>query len=106
MRLTLGMVVNDEIVLSALNRSLLEITIVMKVELLDYEENSFRAPSVRGIGGRDSLRGQLEEKSLCNLGKVELLFGLRVISKQPSSASTRPPALPEPVPTSRGLSAF
>ena len=46
------------------------------------------------------------KKSLCNLGKVELLFGLRVISKQPSSASTRPPALPEPVPTSRGLSAF
>ena len=55
MRLTLGMVVNDEIVLSALNRSLLEITIVMKVELLDYEENFIRALSVRGIGGRDSL---------------------------------------------------
>ena len=49
------MVVNDEIVLSALNRSLLEITIVMKVELLDYEEDSIRALSVSGIGGRDSL---------------------------------------------------
>ena len=44
-----------KIVLSAFNRSLLEITIVMKVELLDYEENSFRALSVSGSGGRDSL---------------------------------------------------
>ena len=35
-----------KIVLSAFNRSLLEITIVMKVELLDYEENSFLALSV------------------------------------------------------------
>ena len=35
-----------KIVLSAFNRSLLEITIVMKVELLDYEENSFLALAV------------------------------------------------------------
>ena len=93
-----------KIVLSAFNRSLLEITIVMKVELLDYEENSFLALSVED--GALFCEGNLK-KSLCNLGKVELLFGLRVISKQPSSASTRPvldPALP--VPTSQCLSAF
>ena len=50
-----------KIVLSAFNRSLLEITIVMKVELLDYEENSFLALSV-------------EERALLCEGNLKIKF--------------------------------
>ena len=86
--------------LSAFNRSLLEITIVMKVKL-----RSDDSP----WASRDvilSVRRGTWKQSWCNLWKIELLFGLwrwrAEISKQPSSASTHQPVSP----TSQCLSAF
>ena len=86
--------------LSAFNRSLLEITIVMKVKLRGDDSP---------WASRDvilSVRRATWKQSWCNLWKIELLFGLwrwrAEISKQPSSASTHQPVSP----TSQCLSAF